>query len=87
MNSSGSVRGAGTPLALLPQGSEGIVKHVGADAVASGRLADIGLVPAARVRILISRPPGDLLVMVKQTRIALDREIAMKIIVKEDDAR
>jgi len=48
-------------------------------------LEDMGFAPPARVLVLKSCPPGAMLVMVKDSRIALGRGIAMKILVKGVD--
>jgi ferrous iron transport protein A len=45
------------------------------------RLFDMGLTPSAKVRVLKSCPPGPMLVQFRDSRIALGRGIAMKILV------
>lgn len=82
MNSNGSISGGRLPLALLPEGAAGTVLKVLGGEVASRHLEDMGFAPPARVRVLKSCAPGAMLVMVKDSRIALGRGMAMKIIVE-----
>ncbi|HOV52121.1 MAG: ferrous iron transport protein A [Methanothrix sp.] len=82
MNSSGSVSGGCLPLAFLPEGTEGIVLEVQGGQGVTRHLEDMGFSSHARVKVLKSCPPGAMLVMVKDSRIALGRGMAMKILVK-----
>ncbi|MHB9301533.1 FeoA family protein [Thermofilum pendens] len=45
------------------------------------RLAELGFTKGARVRVLHSSPPGPVLVMVKGSRIALGRGVAMRVMI------
>lgn len=45
------------------------------------RLAEMGFTRGARVRVLHSGPPGPVLVMVRGSRVALGRGVAMKVLV------
>jgi ferrous iron transport protein A len=71
------------PLGLLGAGEEAVIVAVagaGAGAVA-GRAEDMGLRVGRRVRML-SNGAGPVLVKVDESRIALDRGVAMKIKVR-----
>jgi ferrous iron transport protein A len=71
------------PLGLLGAGEEGVVvavAGVAADAAAS-RAGDMGLRVGRRVRML-SNGAGPVLVKVDESRIALDRGVAMRIKVR-----
>ena len=81
MNSLGSVSGGSLPLAFLPEGAVGTVLEVLGGRGAARHLEDMGFVPPARVKVLKSCPPGAMLVLVKDSRIALGRGMAMKILV------
>lgn len=82
MNSMGSVSGGSLPLAFLPEGAVGTVLEISGGHGASRHLEDMGFAPLARVKVLKSCSPGAMLVMVKDSRIALGRGMAMKILVK-----
>ncbi|NPV63509.1 MAG: ferrous iron transport protein A [Methanotrichaceae archaeon] len=82
MISMGSVSGGSIPLAFLPEGATGTVYQVLGGRGASRHLEDMGFAPTAKVLVLKSCPPGAMLVMVKESRIALGRGMAMKILVK-----
>jgi ferrous iron transport protein A len=75
------------PLGLLGEGERGeIVAYRGRDASgADGRAEDMGLRVGSRVEVLRSGP-GPLLVKVDESRIALDRGIAMRIRVRKEQA-
>ena len=81
----GSVSGGSLPLAFLPEGAVGTVLGISGGRGAARHLEDIGFAPPAKVLVLKSCPPGAMLVMVKDSRIALGRGIAMKILVKGVD--
>lgn len=78
----GSVSGGSLPLAFLPEGAAGTVYEIRGGRGASRHLEDMGFAPQARVKVLKSCPPGAMLVMVKGSRIALGRGMAMKILIK-----
>lgn len=80
--SMGSVSGGSLPLAFLPEGAAGTVLKVIAGRGASRHLEDMGFAPPAIVKVLKSSPPGAMLVMVRDSRVALGRGMAMKILVK-----
>jgi ferrous iron transport protein A len=73
------------PLGLLAEGEGGeIVECRGREAgAADGRAEEMGLRVGNRVQVLRSGP-GPLLVKVDESRIALDRGIAMRIRVRKE---
>ncbi len=73
------------PLDLLSEGEDGeIVAYRGLTGVAAdGRAEDMGLRVGRRVRVL-RNGSGPLLVKVDESRIALDRSIAMRIRVRKE---
>ena len=69
------------PLALAPIGEENTVKRIGGRPEIKKHLENLGLVAGANVTV-ISEIAGNLIVNVKESRIALDKEMAMKIFVQ-----
>lgn len=78
----GSVSGGSLPLAFLPEGASGTVLKVLGGKGASGHLEEMGFAPSAMVKVLKSCQSGAILVLVKNSRVALGRGMAMKILVK-----
>jgi ferrous iron transport protein A len=74
--------GASTMLAELPTGARAIVQAVRGGAEVTGRLTALGLVAGATVEVLQNRERGPLLVRVRDTRIALGRGEAIKVMVE-----
>lgn len=68
------------PLILAAVGEENVIKKVGGKPEVRTHLADLGFVPGGRVTI-ISTMGGNLIVNVKESRIAISREMAGKIMV------
>ena len=68
------------PLVLANAGEENIIIKVGGSAEVRKHLADLGFVPGGTVSI-ISEIGGNLIVNVKDSRVAISREMAGKIIV------
>ena len=68
------------PLILAAVGEENVIKKVGGKPEARTHLTDLGFVPGVRVTI-ISTMGGNLIVNVKESRIAISREMAGKIMV------
>ena len=64
------------PLTLAPIGEGNIIKRIGGSAEVKKHLSDLGFVPGGEVRV-ISMLGGN----VKESRIAISREMAMKIMV------
>ncbi len=68
------------PLTLSVLGQENIIKRVGGNAEVRAHLQSLGFVPGAIVTV-VSSMSGNLIVNIKDTRIAISKEMAQKIIV------
>ena len=68
------------PLAFADPGTELVIKRVGGKPEMKKHLEDLGFVTGGRVTI-VSEMAGNLIVNVKETRIAVSREMAQKILV------
>ena len=78
----GSVSGGSLPLAFLPEGASGTVHKVQGGNGSSRHLEEMGFAPSAMVKVLKSSQSGAILVLVKNSRVALGRGMAMKILIK-----
>ena len=68
------------PLMLAGVGEENVIRRVGGSQEMKKHLEDMGFVVGGRVEI-ISEINGNLIVNVKDTRVAISREMAGKIMV------
>ena len=68
------------PLTLTNDGEEAIIRHIGGSPDVKRHLEDLGFVAGENVRI-ISRIGGNVIVVVKETRLAIDKAMASKIMV------
>jgi ferrous iron transport protein A len=68
------------PLAFADPGTELVIKRVGGRPEMKKHLEDLGFVTGGRVTI-VSEMAGNLIVNVKETRIAVSKEMAQKILV------
>ena len=68
------------PLILAAIGEKNIIRKVGGSAETRAHLANLGFVPGGSVTV-ISTIGGNLIVNVKESRIAISREMAGKIMV------
>lgn len=68
------------PLIFAEPGEENIIKKVGGSQEVKQHLADLGFVPGGVVSI-ISEIGGNLIVNIKDSRIAVSREMAGKIMI------
>ena len=68
------------PLRLATPGEENIILKVGGNPAVRKRLEDLGFVAGATVKI-VSMIEGNLIVNVKETRIAINEEMVGKIMV------
>ena len=68
------------PLTLTNDGEEAIIRHIGGSPDVKRHLEDLGFVAGENVRI-ISRIGGTVIVVVKETRLAIDQAMAAKIMV------
>ena len=63
------------PLTLTNDGEEAIIRHIGGSPDVKRHLEDLGFVAGENVRI-ISRIGGNVIVVVKETRLAIDQAMA-----------
>ena len=68
------------PLVLADAGSENIVRKVGGTAEVRQHLADLGFNVGTSVTV-VSAMGGNVIVKVKESRVAISREMAQKIMV------
>lgn len=66
-------------LADLPTGEHGVVIHLAGGRELLGRMATLGLTPGTAITVLRNSGRGPLIVLVRNTRIALGRGEARKI--------
>ncbi len=67
----------------IPSGTSVVVRKLDGGGELATRLAALGLSIESRVKVLQNRAHGPLLVLVRDTRIALGRGQALKILVEE----
>ena len=68
------------PLMLAPMGEEAIIRKVGGSPDVKKHLEDLGFVAGGTVTV-VSQIGGNLIVSVKDSRVAVSREMAQKIMV------
>lgn len=68
------------PLVLAGIGDEGVIQRVGGKAEVKKHLENLGFVPGGTVRV-IAKTGGNVIVNVKETRIAISEEMAQKIMI------
>ena len=68
------------PLIFAPVGEENIIRKVGGNQEMKKHLEDLGFVPGSSVTV-ISTIAGNLIVHVRESRVAISREMAGKIMV------
>ena len=68
------------PLTMIDTGEESIIKKIGGKAEVKKHLEDLGFVVGGNVKV-ISDIGGNVIVSVKEARIAISREMAQKIMV------
>ena len=68
------------PLVLAQPGEEQIIKKVGGNQELRQHLADMGFVPGGGVTV-VSTIGGSVIVRVKESRVAISKEMAQKIMV------
>ena len=68
------------PLTLAPQGEELMIRKVGGNPELKKHLEDMGFVAGGSVTV-VSSLGGNLIVNVKETRVAVSREMAGRIMV------
>ncbi|MDD6238712.1 MAG: FeoA family protein [Oscillospiraceae bacterium] len=68
------------PLALIGEGEEAMVRRVGGNTEVQHHLENLGFVPGSTVKV-ITMMGGNLIVQVKEARVAISSEMAQKIMV------
>lgn len=68
------------PLLLANIDEENIIQKVGGSAETKHHLENLGFIPGSSIRI-INKSNGNIIVSIKDTRIAISKELAKKIIV------
>lgn len=68
------------PLTYANVGDENIIKRIGGSPAVKQHLEDMGFAPGATVTV-ISSIGGNVIVNVKETRVAISREMAQKIMI------
>ena len=68
------------PIAIAPSGRELEIKRIGADEKVKRHLKELGISVGSKIT-LISSTGGNVIVLVKEGRLCLDRTLAGKIIV------
>lgn len=66
------------PLVFGELGEEYVIQRVGGQPSVRKHLEDLGFVPGGKVTV-VSKNGGNLIVRVKESRLALDQSLAMKI--------
>ena len=68
------------PLSMAPMGESTVVKKVGGKPEVRQHLEKLGFVPGSEVTVM-NEASGSLIVNIKESRIAIGRDMAMKIMV------
>ena len=68
------------PLILADAGKENIIRHVGGNPEVRQHLADLGFHTGTAVTV-ISTIDGNVIVKIKESRVAISREMAQKIMI------
>ncbi|MBR0084961.1 MAG: ferrous iron transport protein A [Lachnospiraceae bacterium] len=68
------------PLTIVDVGEDYIIKRVGGRPDVKKHLENLGFVPGSEIKV-ISRISGNIIVNVKETRIAISEELARRILV------
>ncbi len=68
------------PLTIVDVGEDYIIKRVGGKPDVKKHLENLGFVPGSEIKV-ISRISGNIIVNVKETRIAISEELARRILV------
>lgn len=68
------------PITLANPGEENIIRHIGGNPELKQHLADLGFVVGENVTVL-SQLAGNIIVKVKESRVAISKEMAQKIMV------
>ena len=69
------------PLAMATIGQDLVLAHLGGGKEMQHRLAEMGLTPGTRFRLLNRGQPGPFIILVKQTRLAIGRGMIHRVMV------
>jgi len=73
----------GVPLTELASGAKTVVRRLGGGSSANRRLASMGVVVGSAIEVLQNRRHGPVLILVRDTRLAIGRGEAGKILVDQ----
>ena len=68
------------PLSVLGDGNEGVIKKIGGKPEVKKHLENLGFIVGDTVNV-ITEQNGNIIVKIKETRVAISKEMAMKIYV------
>ena len=68
------------PLVVAPTGEEQMIKRIGGSEEVKRHLQELGFVPGGYVTV-VNEIGGNLIVNVKESRVAVDKQLAQKIFV------
>lgn len=68
------------PIAIAPKGEELLIRRVGADEKTKKHLRELGIFEGSKITLL-SSDGGNVIVIVKEGRLCLDKALAGKILV------
>ena len=68
------------PLCFAPEGEENVIKRIGGLPEVRQHLADLGFVVGGTVKV-VTTLNGNVIVNVKETRVAISQEMAQKIMI------
>lgn len=71
------------PLSKLPTGAKTVVRRLDVGSASNRRLASMGVVVGSTIEVLQNRRHGPMLILVRETRLALGRGEAGKIFVDD----
>lgn len=68
------------PLSVLGDGNDGVIKRIGGKPEVKKHLENLGFIPGDTVTV-ITEQNGNIIVKIKETRVAISKEMASKIYV------
>jgi len=77
----GGAAGEAAPLTALQPGETGVVAGLAGGSSLGGRLAGLGFTPGTRIKVLQTRAHGPLIVLLRDTRVALGAGEAGQVLV------
>jgi len=70
------------PLSALPEGSEAIIAGFSGGAGFAQKLADMGLVPGTRIKVVKNQRNGPMMIWVRGVTLGIGRGVSMKVLVQ-----